>query len=86
MRVIIRKKERNVENVFFYMTECVFIFKHFNTNVIMALTVMNNIRKEMIMIVAHYGNQITTSQSIISIIISNNDSNHIIIFSIRNKW
>ena len=58
------------------MTNCVFISVNCSTNAILALIVMNNIRKELVIIVARYRNQITPNQSIISIIISNIDSNN----------
>jgi len=49
------KKERSVENIFFFlslfhMTDYVFISTHCSTNVILALIVMNNITKELVMI------------------------------------
>jgi len=58
------------------MTECVFILTPCNINAISTLIVMNNIRKELVMIVAHYGNQIIANQSTKSIKIENIDSNH----------
>jgi len=78
------KKDRNVENIFFFfssdplfhMKNCVFISTYCNINVILALIATNNIKKKLVMIAAHYGNQITTNYSIISIIINNIDSNH----------
>jgi len=74
------EKDRSVENIFFFnhfpMTECIFIFTHCNINAIIALIVINNIRKELIMIAVHYGNQIVANQSTISITINNIDSNH----------
>jgi len=63
-------------SITFHMTACVFIFTHCNINAISALIVMNNIRKELVMIATHYGNQITVNQSTISIIINNINSNH----------
>ena len=44
------------------MTECVFILTPCNINAISALIVMNNIRKELIMIAANYGDQIIGNQ------------------------
>jgi len=46
----------------FYMTDCIFIFTHCNLNAILTLIVMNNIKKQLIMITPHYENQITTNQ------------------------
>jgi len=43
---------------FLVTTECVFILTPCNINVISALIVMNNIRKELVMIATHYGKQI----------------------------
>jgi len=40
---------------FFHMTNYVFIFTYYNINAISALIVMNNIRKELVMIATHYG-------------------------------
>ena len=56
------------------MTECVFILTPCNINVISALIVMNNIRMELIMIAAHYRDQIIANQSTKSIKISPIDS------------
>jgi len=58
--------------ILFHMTECIFILTPCNINAISALIVINNIRKELIMIATHYGNQIATNQSTLSIIIINN--------------
>ena len=58
------------------MTKCVFILTPCNINAISILIVMNNIRKELIMIATHYGNQIAANQSTKSIKINNIDSNH----------
>ena len=44
------------------MTDYVFIFTYWNPNAILALIVMNNIRKKLVMIVTHYENQITAKQ------------------------
>jgi len=60
--------------IFFHMTDCIFISTHCNTIVTLALIVMNNIMKELVMIATHYDNQITENQNTISIIISNIDS------------
>jgi len=49
------------------MTEYIFIFTYCNLNAISALIVMNNIRKELVMIATHYGNQIIVNQSTKSI-------------------
>jgi len=57
------------------MTECVFILTPCNINAISALIVTNNIRKELVMIVANYEFQIAANQSTKSIII-NNKSEH----------
>jgi len=57
------------------MTECVFILISCNINAISALIIMNNIRKELVMIAAHYGDQIAANQSTKSIKIKNIDSN-----------
>jgi len=46
----------------FHMTDCIFIFTYCNPNTILALILMNNIRKDLVMIATHYGNQITTKQ------------------------
>jgi len=43
------------------MIDYVFIFTDCNINAILALTVMNNIRKELVMITAHYGNKIAAN-------------------------
>jgi len=58
------------------MTDYVFIFTYCNFNAILALIVMNNIRKELVMIATHYDDQIIENQSTKSIKISNIDSNH----------
>jgi len=58
------------------MTEFVFILTPCNINAISALIVMNNIRKELVMIAAHCGDQIAANQSTKSIKIKNIDSNH----------
>jgi len=55
----------------FHMTEYVFIFTNCNINAISPLIVMNNIRKKLVMIAAHYDNQIVANHNTISIIISN---------------
>ena len=60
----------------FHVTDCLFIFTHYNINVILALIVKNNIKKELVMIAIHYGNQIIANQRTISKKINNNDSNH----------
>jgi len=57
------------------MTECVFILTPCNINAIPVLIVMNNIRKELVMIATHYENQIVANQSTKSIKI-NNKSEH----------
>jgi len=57
------------------MIECVFILTPCNINAISLIIVMNNIRKELVMIVEHYGDQIITNKSTKSIKISNIDSN-----------
>jgi len=55
----IEKERGNVENIFFsVMTKCVFILTPCNINAISDLIVMNNIRNKLIMIAAHYGDQI----------------------------
>jgi len=56
----------------FHETKCLFI----SQIAILPLIVMNNIRKKLVMITPHYGNQIIVNQSIISIKIINVDSNH----------
>ena len=60
---------------FSVITECIFIFTTCNVNVISVLIVTNNIRKELVMIVANYEYQIAANQSTKSIII-NNKSEH----------
>ena len=57
--VVIGKNERSVDNFSFLyvLTECVFILTPCNINAILALIVMNNIRKESIMIAANFGDQ-----------------------------
>jgi len=57
------------------MTECIFILTPCNINAISALIVMNNIRKELVMIETHYGNPIAANQSTKSIKINNMNSN-----------
>jgi len=60
------------------MTECVFILAPFNINAISTLIVMNNIRKELVMIAAQYGNKIRAqnqSRSVI-LILNINKSEH----------
>ena len=69
-----KELEKYIE-YFFHMTECVFILTPCNINAISALIVINNIRKELVMIIAQYGNQIATNQSTKSIKINNIDSN-----------
>ena len=67
---------REVSRIFFsVLIECVFILTPCNINVISALIIMNNIRKELVMIVANYEYQIAANQSTKSIII-NNKSEH----------
>ena len=60
---------------FFIMIECVFILTPCNINAISTLIVMNNIRKELVMIAAHYGDQIIANHNTKSIKITNIDSN-----------
>jgi len=71
-----KELEKCREYLFFFdMTECVFIFTTCNVNAISALIVTNNIRKELVMIIAaNYEYQIA-NQSTKSIII-NNKSEH----------
>jgi len=74
-----KELEKSIEYfclVLFHMTDYVFIFTYCNINAISALIVINNIRKELVMIAAHYGNQIIANQSTKSIKISNIDSNY----------
>jgi len=53
------------------------IYTHtLSINAISVLIVMNNTRKELVMIAAHDGNQIIANQSTKSIKIGNIDSNH----------
>ena len=69
---------REVSRIFFLvLTECVFILTPCNINAILALIVMNNIKKELVMIVANYGDQIAAKQSTKSIIISNKSEHKI---------
>ena len=63
-------------SVLFYMKDYVFIFTYCNLNAILALIVMKNIRKELVMIAAHYGDQIIANHNTKSIKISNIDSNY----------
>jgi len=58
------------------MTNYVFIFTYCNINAISTLIVMNNIRKELVMIAAHYGDHIIANHNTKSIKISNIDSNY----------
>jgi len=62
---------------FSVMIECVFIFTTYNVNAISALIVTNNIRKELVMIVANYEYQIEANQSTKLIPINNMDSYHL---------
>ena len=57
------------------MTECVFILTPCNINAISTLIVINNIRKELVMIAAHFGDQIIANHNTKSIKINNIDSN-----------
>jgi len=57
------------------MIDYIFMFTYCNLTTILALIVINNIRKEMVMIAIHYGDQIIANQSTKSIKISNIDSN-----------
>jgi len=70
-----KELEKYIE-YFFHMTECVFILTPCNINAISALIVKNNIRKHLVMITAHYKNQIKANQSTKSIKIGNIDSNN----------
>ena len=47
--------EKCTESLFSVMTKCVFILTPCNISAISTLIVMNNIRKELVMIVANYG-------------------------------
>jgi len=58
------------------MTDYVFIFTYCNLNAILTLILMNNIRKELVMIAVHYGDQIIANKSTKSIKISNINSNY----------
>ena len=60
---------------FLVNAECVFILTPCNINEISTLIVMDNIRKELVMIVAHYRDHIATNQSTKSIKIYNIDFN-----------
>jgi len=62
---------------FLVMTKCVFILTPCNINAILALIIMNNIRKELVMIATNYGDQIAAKQSTKSIIISNKSEHKI---------
>ena len=63
-----KELEKCRENLFFSVpAECVFILTPCNINASSVLIVMNNIRNELVMIVAHYGNQIIVNQSTKSI-------------------
>ena len=66
---------------FSVLTECVFILAPCNINTISALIVMNNIRKELVMIATHYENQITANQTTKSIIINNKLEHKIILIN-----
>jgi len=66
-----KELEKCRESFFFVLTECVFILTPCDINAILALIVMNNIRKELVMIAANYEDQIAAKQSTKSIIISN---------------
>jgi len=70
-----KELEKCREYLSLVMTKCVFILTPCNINAILALIVMNNIRKELVMIVAHYGDEIIANQSTKSIKISNIDFN-----------
>jgi len=50
-----KELEKYIESFFSVLTKCVFILTPYNINAISALTVMNNIRKDLVMIAAHYG-------------------------------
>jgi len=60
-----KELEKYIEYIFFlFPAECVFILTPCNINAISTtLIVMKNIRKELIMIVAHYGDQIIVNQN-----------------------
>jgi len=58
------------------MTDYVLIFTYCNLNAILALIVMNNVRKELVMIAVHYKDQLIANQSTKSIKISNINSNY----------
>jgi len=72
----IREVSRIFFRSFFIWRTMYFIFTYCNLNAILASIVMNNIRKELVMITAHYGDQIISNQSTKSIKISNIDSNY----------
>jgi len=69
------EKYRDFFLVIFHMIDYIFMFTYCNLTTILALIVINNIRKEMVMIAIHYGDQIIANQSTKSIKISNIDSN-----------
>ena len=69
------KELEKCKEFFFGMTEYIFIFTTCNGNSISALIVTNNIRKELVMIIANYEYQIAANQSTKSIII-NKKSEH----------
>jgi len=69
------KERESVENILFslffflipfHVTNCLFIFTNCNINAILALIVMNNIKKKLVMIASHFGNQIIANQNTIS--------------------
>jgi len=66
---------RSIFYFYFQVTNCLFIFTNCNINVILALIVINKIRKKLVMIAAHYDNQIIANHSTISNKIGNIDFN-----------
>jgi len=71
-----KKLKKCRESFFSVLIECVFILAPCNINAISALIVMNNIRKELVMIATHYVNQIIVNRAQNQSQISNINSNH----------
>jgi len=64
-----KELEKCREYLSLVMTKCIFILTPCNINVISTLIVMNNIRKELVMIATHYGDPIRAqSRSVILIL------------------
>ena len=67
-----KELEKCRESIFSFFSvpiECVFILTPCNINAISALIVMNNIRKELVMIAAHFGDKIRAQNQTRSVIL-----------------